>query len=88
MDRNSSVLKCLKNSHTNLSQARMPPGWEKTTNSEALLLSFTVLRRLGLENRDSTAVSIFVDILVELTNSVFVNRTNTSTNIETAVLSS
>ena len=66
----------------------MPPGWEKTTNSEALLLSFTVLRRLGLENRDSTAVSIFVDILVELTNSVFVNRTNTSTNIETAVLSS
>ena len=31
---------------------------------------------------DSTAVSIFVDIMV-----VFVNSTNTSTNIETTVLS-
>ena len=30
---------------------------------------------------DSTAVSIFVDILVELTNSVFVNSTNITTNI-------
>ena len=36
---------------------------------------------------DSTAVSIFVDILVELTNSVVVISTNMSTNIETAVLS-
>ena len=36
---------------------------------------------------DSTAVSIFVVILVELTNAVFVNLTNITTNIETAVLS-
>ena len=36
---------------------------------------------------DSAAVSIFVDILVELTNTVFVNSTNITTNIETAVLS-
>ena len=36
---------------------------------------------------DSTVVSIFVVILVELTNTVFVNSTNISTNIETAVLS-
>ena len=36
---------------------------------------------------DSTAVSIFVAILVELTNTVIVNSTNISTNIETAVLS-
>ena len=38
---------------------------------------------------DSTAVLIFVDILVELTNknTVFVNSTNITTNIETAVLS-
>ena len=36
---------------------------------------------------DSTAVSIFVVILVELTNTVFVNSTNITTNIETAVLS-
>ena len=37
---------------------------------------------------NSTAVSIFVDILVELTNTVYVNSTNISTNIETsAVLS-
>ena len=36
---------------------------------------------------DSTAVSIFVVILVELTNTVFVNSTNKTTNIETAVLS-
>ena len=36
---------------------------------------------------DSTAVSIFVFILVELTNTVFVNSTNITTNIETAALS-
>ena len=36
---------------------------------------------------DSTAVSIFVDNLVILSHTVFVNSTNTSTNIETAVLS-
>ena len=37
---------------------------------------------------DSTAVSIFVVILIELTNTVFVNSNNIKTNIETAVLSS
>ena len=36
---------------------------------------------------DSAAVLIFVVVLVELTNTVFVNSTNISTNIETAVLS-
>ena len=36
---------------------------------------------------DSAAVSIFVVILVDLTNIVFVNSTNINTNIETAVLS-
>ena len=36
---------------------------------------------------DSTAVSIFVVILVELTNTVFVNSTNIATKIETAVVS-
>ena len=36
---------------------------------------------------DNTAVSIFVVILVELTNTVFVNSTNITTHIETAVLS-
>ena len=36
---------------------------------------------------DSTAVSIFVVILVELTITVFVNSTYTTTNIETAALS-
>ena len=36
---------------------------------------------------DSTAVSIFAVILVELTNTVFVNSTNIPTNIEAAVLS-
>ena len=41
-----------------------------------------------LQNLDSAAVSIFVVILVELTNTVFVNSTNITTNIETAVLSS
>ena len=35
---------------------------------------------------DSTAVSIFIVILVELTNTVFVNSTTITTNIETAVL--
>ena len=37
---------------------------------------------------DSAAVSIFLVILVELTNTVFVNSTNITTNIETAALSS
>ena len=36
---------------------------------------------------DSTAVSILVVILVELTNTVFVNSTNITTNIERAALS-
>ena len=36
---------------------------------------------------DSTAVTRFVVMLVELTNTVFVNSTNITTNIETAVLS-
>ena len=36
---------------------------------------------------DSTAVTIFVVMLVELTNTVFVNSTNITTNIETAALS-
>ena len=36
---------------------------------------------------DSTAVSIFVVMLVELTNTVFVNSTKTATYIEAAVLS-
>ena len=36
---------------------------------------------------DSTAVTIFVDTLVELTNTVIVNSTNIITNIETAALS-
>ena len=36
---------------------------------------------------DSTAATIFVVALVELTNTVFVNSTSITTNIETAVLS-
>ena len=36
---------------------------------------------------DSIAVSIFVVILFELTNTVFVNSTNIATNIEMAALS-
>ena len=35
----------------------------------------------------STVVSIFVDVLVESKNTVFVNSTNIITNIETAALS-
>ena len=40
-----------------------------------------------LKALESTAVSIFLVTLVELTNTAFVNSTNISTNIETAVLS-
>ena len=36
---------------------------------------------------DSAAMTIFVDMFVELTNTKFVNSTNTSTYIETIVLS-
>ena len=42
------------------------------------------LQKFGV---DSAAVSIFVVMLVELTNTVFVNSTNITTNIETAALS-
>ena len=38
-------------------------------------------------NLDSTVVSISVDILVELTNTAFVNSTNITINLETAALS-
>ena len=40
-----------------------------------------------LKALESTVVSIFLVILVELTNTAFVNSTNITTNIETAVLS-
>ena len=45
------------------------------------------MRINGRGGLDSTAVSIFVVILVESTNAVFVNSTNITTNIETAALS-
>ena len=41
----------------------------------------------GRKNLDSAAVSIFVVMLVKSTNTVFVNSTNITTNIETAALS-
>ena len=44
-------------------------------------------RNITIRILDSTAVSIFVVILVELTNTVFVNSTNITTNIGTAALS-
>ena len=47
----------------------------------------TELAQYSLESRDSTAVPIFVVILVELTNTVFVNSTNIDLNIKAAVLS-
>ena len=52
--------------------------------------SHSLCRPLHLCQRcqvDSTAFSISVDILVELTNRVVVNPTHISTNIETAMLS-
>ena len=60
-------------------------------NNEFLNLKSKVIKEAPTLN--SAAVSIFVVILVELTNTntntntVFVNSTNISTNIETAVLS-
>ena len=45
-------------------------------------IEFTLLPQL-----DSTAVSLFIVILVELTNTVIVNSTYITTNIETAALS-
>ena len=44
-------------------------------------------RNITISILDSTAVSIFVVIWVELTNTVFVNSINITTNIETAALS-
>ena len=40
-----------------------------------------------LKALESTVVSIFLVILVELTNTVFFNSTNITKNIETVVLS-
>ena len=40
------------------------------------------------QNVDSAVVTIFVVIFIELTNTAFANSTNTSKNIETAMLSS
>ena len=59
-------------------------GWMKpfpASFQQALLLQGIAVRV------DSAAVSIFVVILVELTNTVFVNSTKKTINIETAVLS-
>ena len=42
--------------------------------------------QIVLSRLDSTTVSIFVDILIEFTNAVFVNSTNITTNIKTAAL--
>ena len=64
--------------------------WRETWQCEIVLIWFAILFffLLGLwVHEDSAAVSIFVAILVELTITVFVNSTNKSTNIETAVLS-
>ena len=62
---------------------------EASYNLTAQLRLEMMERRREEEVRiDSAAVSIFVVILVELTNTVFVNSTNIATNIETGVLSS
>ena len=58
-------------------------GWKKVVVWVKALNWLKVLNAVV----DSTAVSICVDILVDLTNTVFVNSTNISKNIETAVLS-
>ena len=49
--------------------------------------SQTIQRDAKATGVDSTAVSIFFVILIELINTVFVNSTNITTNIETAALS-
>ena len=59
---------------------------KKNTLSFAHL--YSLLGYLERARLDSAVVSIFVVILVELTITVFVNSTNITTNIETAVLSS
>ena len=51
-------------------------------------ISQTIQRDAKATGVDSTAVSIFFVILIELINTVFVNSTNITTNIETATLSS
>ena len=53
--------------------------WYKPSNYQEKLIRHAC-------DKDSTAVSIFVVILVELTNTVFVNSINT-TNNETGALS-
>ena len=61
---------------------------EKQINVDAKLANFPckhLFERAMALRVDSTALSIFV--LVELTNTVFVNSTNITTKIETVVLS-
>ena len=63
----------------------------KPVRFEITAMIFESLEYIRWARLDSTAVSIFVVMLVELTNTVllfvFVNSTNMTTNIETAALS-
>ena len=77
-----SVCLCVQQArHWKITVLGSEPHLQRRSCVSALLPLFLLL---GL---NSTAVSIFVVILVELTNTVFVNSTNITTNIETAVLS-
>ena len=71
---------------------RQTAGFSTAVNFAGIPFIETVIRNLPFTKiwwvlLDSTAVSIFVVILVELTNTVFVNSTNITTKIETAALS-
>ena len=59
--------------------------WLSVPNPKIWRLLWSQKTSCNLLNLDSTAVSIFVDILVVLTNTL--NSSNISTNIETTVLS-
>ena len=64
------------------------PPWPTTVSFATAATQLDIFQVAYLQWRlDSATVSIFVVILIKLTNTVFDNSTNITTNIETAVLS-
>ena len=84
----SSLTSMRSDPHLCHSTPSLPP-WPTTVSFATAATQLDIFQVAYLQWRlDSAAVSIFVVILIKLTNTVFDNSTNITTNIETAVLSS
>ena len=84
-NRSKKSKKCVKN--RNSEEFTQPLSQKKPCFQNFHVDLFFCLSKSSIIWVDSTGVSIFVVILVELTNTVFVNSTNIDLNIKAAVLS-